>query len=176
MLNLHFFEHLAGKLLQLADLDRSALQPISVAGGGAEFTYWAQSSARKAERIIAEDGLGSSVVVLVLDLVDERTDVDADGAGLLTWTVCALHASRCLGNGLPLRVNPVVEVPSPVIVQILLRNPLELDLMLLTVLLSGLSVNDLRLVEMRSSGQHACQDFWREFGQAKAADGSRNNL
>lgn len=72
---------------------------MGVTGGGAELADGAQTSAGKAERVIRENGLGSSVVILVLNLVDEGSDIDPHGTSLLTWTIGAFHATRGFSHG-----------------------------------------------------------------------------
>lgn len=176
LFDFHLFENLACKFLQFADLNGPALQPIGIACGCAKFAYWTQPSTGQTERVIAENGLRSSIVILVLDLVDERPDVYSNRAGFLARAICALHASGGLGDGLALGVNAVVEVPSPVVLEIRLGDALEFDLMLLPVFLSGLGVDHLRLVEMRSRGEDSGCDLGRELGKAEAVNRPCNYL
>lgn len=44
-----------------------------------------------------------------------------------------------------------MEAPDPIVVEFVWRDPFELDFMFTTVTFSALSVDDLRLVKMRSS-------------------------
>jgi hypothetical protein len=92
LLHSHLLENFAGELLQLPNLNGSALEPEGVAGGCAELADRAESSTGESQGVIREDGLGSSVVVLVLNLVDEGSDVDSYGTGLLAGAVRAFHA------------------------------------------------------------------------------------
>lgn len=100
-------------------------------------------------------------------MVDERSDVDSDGAGLLARAVCAFHASGCLGDGLFFRVNPVVEVSSPVVEEFGLLNTLEFDFVLFSVFLSSLGIDNLGFVEMRGRTQNVFSNFLRVFCNGK---------
>lgn len=69
-----------------------------------------------------------------------------------------------------------MEVPSPVVLEIRLGDALEFDLMLLPVFLSGLGVDHLGLVEMRSRGEDSGRDLGRELGKAEAVNRPCNYL
>lgn len=75
--DIHFHEHLRGKLLQTTDVDwalrgyhvgRAAshlLRCEEVAASHAQVAGGAHHAARETKRVIAEDGLGCAVVILV---------------------------------------------------------------------------------------------------------------
>ena len=168
LLHPHLLEHLARKLLQLADLNGPALQPVRIARGSAQLAHRAQTPAGEAEGIIGEDGLGGAVVVLILNLVDKGPDVNADRTGLLAWTVSALHAPRSLLQRLLLSVEPVVGVAGPVATEVGRGSAFEADAVVLAILLASLGVNYLGLGELRSCGEHSLGHFFGEFGECKA--------
>ena len=91
---------------------------MGVTSGGTQLTNRTQSSTRKPKRVIAEDGLCSAVVVLVLYLVDELTDVDSCGACFLARAIGALHASVGLCHGFLFCVNSVVVPTCPVLLEV----------------------------------------------------------
>ena len=171
MFYLHLLEHLAGELLQFSYLDGSAFQPVGVASGGAELADGAEASAGESEGIIAEDDFGSSVVILILDLVDERPDVDANRAGFLAGAVGALHAPHGLGHGLLLGVDAVVVGADPVVLEIGGGDPLELDFVGVAILFPGVGVDDLGLVELGGGGEDVLEDFGGVLGHAHVLEG-----
>jgi len=71
----------------------------------------------------------------------------------LARTIRAFHAPGGLRYRLLLGIDAIVEVPGPVVSEVLGLDPLELDLVLFPVLLSGLGVNHLGGVELRRSRQ-----------------------
>ena len=137
--------------MKLADLNSSALEPVGIAGGGAELTHRAESTTGQSQRVIGEDSLGGAVVVLVLNLIDEGSDVDTDGACFLAGAIGTFHAPRSLRYCLLLGIDSIVEVPSPIASEVFGLDPLEFDLMLFPILLSSLGVDDLGRVELGGS-------------------------
>lgn len=101
--------------MQLTDLNGTTLEPIGVACRGTQLTDWTEPSTRQPKRVIAEYGLSGPVIVLILNLIDELSDVNAGRACLLAWAVRALHTAVGLGHGLFLRVNSIVEASGPVV-------------------------------------------------------------
>ena len=89
----------------------------------------------------------------------------------MAWTVCTFHAPHSFGHGFLLGVDSVVEGPDPVISEILGWYSFEFDFIVMPELLSGLSVDDLRVVEMWSGGEDFFDNLWRVFGEAKALEG-----
>lgn len=152
-------------------MDGSSFEPVCVARGGAQLTDGAQSSAAESERVVGEDSFGSSVVILVLDLVDEGADVDTDGACFLARTVRALHAPRRLGHGFLFRVEPVMERPRPVIPQIFSGYSFEFYFMFMSILFPGFRIDDLRVVQLWSRGKDVLYNLGGVFCQTEAVDG-----
>ena len=167
LLHPHLLEHLACKLLQLTDLDGSAVQPVRIARGGTQLTHRTESPAGEAEGVVGEDGLGCAVVVLILNLIDKGADVDADRAGLLTGTVRTLHAPRRLFQCLLLSVQPVVRVSGPISSEIGSGSAFEADAVLLAIVLTSLGVNYLRFGKLGSSGQHRVGHILGELGDGE---------
>ena len=91
--DLHLFEHLHGEVLQPADVDGPLLRGVEVAAADAEVGGGADHAAGEAQGVVAEDGLGGAVVVLVGDGGDEGLDVQLGGAGLLARRVRTLQTS-----------------------------------------------------------------------------------
>ena len=108
---------------------------------------------------------------MILDLVDEGPDVDADGAGFLAGTVRALHTPHGLGDGLFFSVDAVVVGADPVVVEIGGGDTLEFDFVGVAIFFSGVGVDDLGLVELRGGGEDILQDLGGIFGHAHVLEG-----
>ena len=87
-----------------------------------------------------------------MNLIDEGTDVDSNGACFLAGTVCAFHASAGFSPCLFFGVDAIVERACPVVSEVTFRYSFEFDFMLMSVVLPILSGDDLRLIEMRGCG------------------------
>ena len=170
LFDFHLFEDLAGKFLELTNLNGSSLEPVCVASRGAELTDGAKTSATKTERVIRENSLGCTVVVLVLDLIDERTDIDSNRACFLAGAIGTFHAPGGLSHSFLFGVDPVMERPSPIVSEILGRNSLMFDFMFTTVLLASAGVDNLGVVELRSGGEDVLDHLLRIFGQTEAVE------
>ena len=105
--NLHLLEHLHGEVLEAADVDGTLnrnislhcylslppaylLRGVQIAAPDAEVGGGADHAAGQAQGVVAQDGLGGAVVVLVGDGGDEGLDIQLCGTGLLTRSICTL--------------------------------------------------------------------------------------
>ncbi len=166
LFHFHLLEHLTGELLEFSNLDGSSLEPVRIACGSAKLADWTKSSAGKTQRVIRKDGFSSSVIVLILNLVNEGTNIDTDWACFLAWAVCTLHAPRSFSHCLLLSENTVVMVSGPIILELLLRS-FKSNLVLLSIGFSVLGTDNLRFVELRSVMQNRLLDFRIEFCESK---------
>ena len=108
--DVHLHEHLHRELLQPANVDGAALRGCHVAAPGAQVGRGAHHAAREPQRVVRQDLLGRSVVVLVADGRDERLDVDLRGAAALARRVHAAQAALRLLDSRRLRQRRVLGV------------------------------------------------------------------
>lgn len=71
----------------------------------------------------------------------------------MTRTIRAFHAPGGLRYCLFLGIDSIMEISSPVPSEVFGLDPLEFDLVLLSILLSCLCVNDLGGIELGGSGE-----------------------
>ena len=88
----------------------------------------------------------------------------------MAGTVSALHAPGGLGHGFLLSVNSIVEGPSPVVSEIFEGDSFMFDFMLVAILFASVGVDDLRVVELGSSGEDVMDDLLRELSEAEAIE------
>lgn len=117
--NVHVLEDLARKLLQTVDVDGALLSSSQVARADAQLTDRAHHAARQAQRVVRQNGLRSTIVVLTIrnresqrngshttktqsgaylggDGADESFDVELRRARLLARRVGTLETARGL--------------------------------------------------------------------------------
>ena len=95
----HLREGTRCKLLQLSDFDRTLFACMQVARTGTKVRGRADSASGEAERVLTEDNLRGTVVILSGNALDEGLDVDVRRARLRAWRVCTLQAALGFHHG-----------------------------------------------------------------------------
>lgn len=131
LLNVHPLEHLHGKVLQAADVDRPLLGGVQIAAAHAQVRGRADHAAGEAQRIVRQDGLGGAVVVLNIikrneinktplfqpkltnligDHPDESFNVELSGTALLARRIGTLQTAGSLLEGASFAQRGVLDV------------------------------------------------------------------
>lgn len=71
----HLFENIGSIMLQSANIDRSLFAGLQIASPHTQIAGGAHHATGQTQRIVREDGLGRTVIVLVGDTGDEALDI-----------------------------------------------------------------------------------------------------